>query len=350
MSRPDQAAAPSYRGASAHYLSPARRDPVKILSEEPVTRRVIAAALAAVGRGPDDPVRVLDVGAGTADGWNLLTAPAADAPGLVDPARLRYVGLDVDPEMVRTARRTIDSDSATFVLGDVRGALPDGPFDLYLSCGVPYSHLTRTEFVGALRSVLAAVAGRGRRAAVVVDVLGRYSVEWRPRWHAERWDYAMSFFAGGGATISEPMTFYGRDRLDACVDAALPGTGARVVSRTAVDRSVLVGRHTATGSFHPEVPRFRTLVNDLVRAPHRVCPDDLAFVPATSGAPAEVLTWLAGFADRWNAVLRPWAGARGLDDADGARLAHALLDLERAAGPGLGVGHSLTMTLIVEPG
>ncbi|ALE73050.1 hypothetical protein AD006_15530 [Pseudonocardia sp. EC080610-09] len=349
MSRSDQAPAPSYRGASAHYLSPSRRDPVKILSEEPVTRRVIAAALAAVGAGPGDPVRVLDVGSGTADGWSLLTRAAPDAPPLVTEDRLHYVGLDVDPEMVETARAAVTAPSASFVLGDVRDAIPDGAFDLYLSCGVPYSHLTRAELVAALGSVLTAVAARGRRAAVVVDVLGRYSVEWQPRWDAERWDYAMSFFAGGGGTISEPMTFYGRPQLDACVDEAADGSGVRVVSRTAVDRSVLVGRHTATGTFHPEVPRFRTLVNDLVRDPGRVRPDDLRFVPARSGAPADVLAWLDRFAARWNAALDPFTGAAGIGDAEGARLAHTLLGLEREAGPGLGVGHSLTMTLVAEP-
>jgi len=322
---------------------------VKVHSEEPVTRRVIGAALAAIGRTGPGPVSVLDIGAGTADGFALLTRPAPDAPPLVAPENLTYVGLDVDPEMVRTARATVTSPSASFVLGDVRDRLPEGAFDLYLSCGVPYSHLTRDELVVALRSVLTAIATRGRRAAVVVDVLGRYSVEWRPRWDSERWDYAMSFFAGGGAAISEPMTFYSRPALDAVVDAAGEGSGARIVARSAVDRSVLVGRHTATGTFNPDAPRFRTLVNDLVREPGRVRAADLGFSPATGGAPADVLSWLAGFAGRWNRTLEPYTGSGPLDGAAAARLADALLGLERAGGPGLGVGHSLTMTLVVEP-
>ena len=355
MSRSEQApapsrpGAPSYRGASAHYLSPSRRDPVKVLSEEPVTRRVIAEALAALGKDAGAAYRVLDVGSGTADGFALLTRAEPDDVPVLAEERLDYVGLDVDPEMVETARATVTSPSASFVLGDVRTDLPDGAFDLYLSCGVPYSHLTPDELVAALHSVLSAVAARGRRAAVVVDVLGRYSVEWRPRWDAERWDYAMSFFAGGGETISEPMTFYSRPALDAVVDAAVAGSVARIVRRTAVDRSVLVGRHTATGTFHPDVPRFRTLVNDLLREPSRVRPGDLRFTPATTGAPADVLAWLRGFADRWNGLLAPYTDAGPPADAEAARLAHALLELERAGGPGLGVGHSLTMTLVVEP-
>lgn len=347
MSRSEQV--PSYRGASAHYLSPSRRDPVKVLSEEPVTRRVIGTALAALDLPAGRPVRVLDVGSGTADGFALLTRPAPAAPPLLAEDRLDYVGLDVDPEMVATAAATVTSPSASFVLGDVRDELPDGAFDLYLSCGVPYSHLTPDELVDALGSVFAAVAARRTRAAVVVDVLGRWSVEWWPRRHRRRWDYAMSFFAGDGAGISEPMTFYGRPELDAAVAAAVAGSGARIVHATAVDRSVLVGRHTATGTFHPSVPRFRTLVNDLLRDPAAVRPADLRFVPGDSGAPRDVLDWLAGFADRWNAALAPHLGVDRLDGPDAAALAHALLGLERAAGPGLGVGHSLTATLLVEP-
>ncbi|MEJ8277486.1 class I SAM-dependent methyltransferase [Pseudonocardia spirodelae] len=347
MIRPDRA--PSYRGASAHYLSPSRRDPVKVLSEEPITRRVITGALAALDLPPDGPVAVLDVGAGTADGFALLTRSGPGEAAPVPEDRLRYVGLDVDPEMVRTAQGTVDSPSASFVLGDVRSDLPAGAFDLYLSCGVPYSHLTRDELVEALRSVLSAVAARGRRAAVVVDVLGRWSVEWQPRWDRERWDYAMSFFAGGGDTISEPMTFYGRRELDATVDAALAGSGARLRSRTAVDRSVLVGRHTATGTFHPAVPRFRTLVNDLVRAPGRVRPAGLRFDPARTGAPGDVLAQLDRFARRWNAALAAHPADAPLDEDSGPRLARALLAVEREEGPGLGIGHSLTMTLVAEP-
>ncbi|MFP5020286.1 class I SAM-dependent methyltransferase [Pseudonocardia phyllosphaerae] len=341
--------APSYRGASEHYLSPSRRDPVKVLSEEPVTRRVLTEALAALALPDDRPVDVLDIGSGTADGFSLLTRAADGDPAVVEEARLHYVGLDVDPEMVETAGEQVRSPSASFVHGDVRSGIPGGAFDLYLSCGVPYSHLTRDELVGALRSVLTAVAGRGRRAAVVVDVLGRYSVEWQPNWHLDRWDYAMSFFAGGGSGISEPMTFYDAPALTSVLDEAMAGTGATVVSRTAVDRSVLVGRHTATGTFNPGVPRFRTLVNDLLRDPASVDPADLRFTPATGGAPRDVLDWLAGFAARWNAALQPYTGAGPLDRDAAARLAHALLGLERAGGPGLGVGHSFTTTLVVDP-
>ncbi|MBW0106861.1 class I SAM-dependent methyltransferase [Pseudonocardia sp. KRD291] len=338
----------SYEGAAQHYLSPQRRDPVKVSSEEPISRRIIARALSWLDLPDDGPVRVLDVGSGTADGFALLTAPGADGVVVLPESRCRYVGLDVDPEMVATAAAHTTSPRAEFVLGDVRDELPGGAFDLYLSCGVPYSHLTADELADALASVLGSITARRRRAVVVVDVLGRYSVEWQPRWHLERWDYAMSFFAGG-EHIEEPMTFHDRPSLDRVVDRAAAATGARITRRAHTDRSVLVGRHTATGTFHPEVPRFRSLVNALVRDPDGVRAEQLRFTPALEGAPAEVLAHLAGFAERWNATLKPFTG-RALSERDAGRLADGLLARERAAADaGLGVGHSFTATLLVEP-
>ncbi|MDN5914405.1 MAG: class I SAM-dependent methyltransferase [Pseudonocardia sp.] len=339
----------SYEGAAQHYLSPQRRDPVKVLSEEPISRRIIAGALSWLDIPDDAPVRVLDVGSGTADGFSLLTAPGEDGVAVLPESRCRYVGLDVDPEMVATAAAHITSPRAEFVLGDVRDDLPDGEFDLYLSCGVPYSHLRSDELGEALASVLGSITAGRRRAAVVVDVLGRYSVEWQPRWHLDRWDYAMSFFAGGGEHIEEPMTFYDRTSLDRVVAGAAATTGARITRRAHTDRSVLLGRHTATGTFHPGVPRFRSLVNALVRDPEGVRAEQLHFTPAVDGAPDAVLAHLAAFARRWNATLEPFVG-RALSDSDAARLADGLLTCERdAAGAGLGVGHSLTATLLVEP-
>lgn len=337
----------SYGGAQQHYLSPRRRDPVKVLSEEPVSRRIIARALSWLDVPDGEPVRVLDVGSGTADGFALLTRPGPDHPPVLPESRCRYVGLDVDPDMVATATAHTTSPHTSFVLGDVRDELPAGPFDLYLSCGVPYSHLTTSELGDALASVLGSVTAAGRRAVVVVDVLGRYSVEWQPRWHLDRWDYAMSFFTGG-EHIEEPMTFYDRPAMERVVDRAAAATGARVTRRAYADRSVLVGRHTATGTFHPAVPRFRSLVNALVRDPSTVRAEQLRYTPATRGAPQPVLDYLAGFAARWNAVLAPFTG-RALSELDAARLARGLLSCERGADAGLGVGHSFTATLLVEP-
>lgn len=339
-----------YHGASAHYLSPRRRDPVKVMLEEPISHGIFADAVRALGLPAGAPLRVLDVGSGTGDGLALLTEPHGELPPVTGGHPLRYVGLDADPEMVATARSLRAAPGVTFEAGDVRDRRPDGPFDLYLSCGVPYSHLTTDELTGVLAGLLGEAAAGGRRAALVVDVLGRYSIEWTPRWEHTRWDYAMSFFEDTAERLEQPMTFYDRGGLGAVIAAAADAVGTRPVSVTYTDRSVLVGRHTATRTFNPGIPPYRTLVNDLARGTGTVRPADLRFTAPAGGAPDDVLAFFGAWTRDWNALL----DAAGDPDAPLARgpairLAEALLHHEHTHRPGLGVGHSFTATIIVDP-
>jgi hypothetical protein len=150
-----------------------------------------------------------------------LLASAYLAP-VASGHRLEYVGLDADADMVETAAAIHDVPGTSFRTGDMRDELPAGPFDLYLSCGVPYSHLTPDEMVAVLSGIMARIIDAGRRAAIVVDVLGRYSIEWTPNWGASRWNYAMTFLEDTTERLEQPMTFYDQTALNAAISAALP--------------------------------------------------------------------------------------------------------------------------------
>lgn len=341
----------TYRSATAHYLSPRRRDPVKVMAEELISHTIFANAVAALGLPAGVPLKVLDVGSGTGDGLALLTEPHGELPPVAAGWALEYRGLDADAAMVDTARSLhAGRAGVTFEVGDVRDWRGDEAFDLYISCGVPYSHLTRDELVAALTALLRGIGRGGRRAALLVDVLGRYSMEWTPRWSMPAWDYAMSFFEDTAEHLEQPMTFYDRPALASAIAAAADAAGVRPETVTYADRSVLVGRHTATRTFNPDIPPYRTLVNDLVRAENPVRPRDLRFTPPTAGAPADVLAFFAAWARDWNALL----DASGDPDTSlppdrGIELATALLQQERHRQAGLGAGHSLTATVVVDP-
>lgn len=341
----------TYRSATAHYLSPRRRDPVKVMAEELISHTIFADAVAALGLPVGVPLKVLDVGSGTGDGLALLTEPHGELPPVAAGRALEYRGLDADAAMVDTARSLHTGRAGvTFEVGDVRDWRGDEAFDLYISCGVPYSHLTRDELVAALSALLRGIGRGGRRAALLVDVLGRYSMEWAPRWSRSSWDYAMSFFEDTAEHLEQPMTFYDRPALASTIGAAADAAGVRPAGVTYADRSVLVGRHTATRTFNPEIPPYRTLVNDLVRGDAPVRPRDLRFTPPSAGAPAEVLAFFATWARDWNALV----DAAGDPDAPlprdrGTELATALLRQERNRQAGLGAGHSLTATVVVDP-
>ncbi|GAB3164028.1 hypothetical protein GCM10027258_85080 [Amycolatopsis stemonae] len=343
-------ASTSYRDATAHYTSPKRRDPVKTMLEEVVSHRVLRDAAALARPEPGKPLRVLDVGCGIGDGLALLTDRHGSLAPVTDDGELDYVGVDVDPDMVDTARSLHEQRPARFHIADMRSELPPGDFDLYLSCGVPYSHLPQEEVTDVLTGIMRQIVETRDSAVIIVDVLGRYSIEWTPRWPRTRWSYNMSFFEEATETIHDQMSFYDRRSLDETLVEAATRARARLSRLTFTDRSILVGRHTATLAFNPAIPPYRTLLNDLARGATDVDPARLRLRPPAEPAPRHIEAFFATFAGRWNDVVAASVGdGRGLRSADQAKaLAKALFACEQQTQQGLGVGHSLMATVVVE--
>ncbi len=341
-----------YDGAVDHYTSPARRDAVKRLWEEPASRRVLDHAL---GQLPELPsVRVLDVGCGTADGLALLRSTPAWRRRHAAGAELRYVGLDLDERLLQVARERHANDGAvSFAHGDVRAGLPVEDSDLYLSSGVPYSHLTPQELELALTGILRAARSRPHPVAVVVDVLGRYSIEWTTRWSQRRWDYRMSFFRSDRDAPSTAMTCYSGEELRATVRRAAERADCLLSRVDSADRSVFVGRHTSTGEYTQGLAPYRELVNALTDPSVRVDLDRLHFGLELPDAPEEIHEFFAAFGAAWNGLVEQATRAESAaDDPDviagelQPQLADRLCRLEADHQRGLGVGHSLTAVAV----
>lgn len=338
----------AYASAGQHYTSPARRDWVKRAWEEPALVRHLDAALRrAHALGMRGRLDVLDVGCGTGVALDaLLTSPAlTDGTLTLD----RATGLDLDEGLLTIARRRFADDRRIgFVHGDLTDPPPTGPHDLVLSSGVPFSHLEPEALPDAVAR-LATVAlggpeGPGLRVVLlVVDVLGRHSIEWTSRWDEARWDYRMSFFSVEGEVPTTPMTTWSGTGLRAAIRRAAGTAGASVADLVLVDRSIAVGRHTMTGEYTPDLPHLRELVDALAAADAPVAtsvdPAALRLRIALPPAPADVRDFHLRFAEDWNAVID-----RAVEEGtDGPTLAERLRALEAGAEPaGLGVGHSLT--------
>jgi len=342
----DDIDADPYAGAGEHYTSPDRRDWVKRAWEEPAFARHLDDALER-GRlhGLRHDLDVLDVGCGTGVAIDLLH----QVPALVDgrASLRRATGLDLDEGLLAIAReRFADDPRIGFVRGDLSDAPGTGPHDLVLSSGVPFSHLPPDELAPALAR-LATVALRGSATGttlLVVDVLGRYSLEWTTRWDRPRWDYRMSFFVSDSDVRATPMTTWsGRDLSDAIACAAA-SAGARLADLRMVDRSLAVGRHTMTGEYTPGLPRLRDLVDALADPGVGTDPALLRIALDLPDAPEEVLAHHATFATAWNATLVTARDER----TPGPVLAERLRMLETGfEGAGLGVGHSLTAFVVL---
>lgn len=334
-----------------HYASPQRRDAVKKLWEEPVTFQILQAALAQVPRS--ERLNVMDIGCGAGEGLHLLRALDAtrSAPAL---PRLTYRGLDLDAGLLSLAARTHhDEDDAEFWHGDVRKDLPEEPFDLYLSCGVPYSHLTAEELRSTLTSLLSTVRRHRTRSVIVIDVLGRYSLEWAPRWDETRWPYRMSFFRSAQPAEEVPMTFWDAGSLGACIRAAATDADCGIERQQLFDRSIMVGRHTTTGHFNPGLPPYRTLINRLENGA-TVPLEELRAPAVDDRAPQAVQAFFKRFAHEWNAVVDAAAASPRAAELPqhvvGPMLARGLREVEHRLGSGLGVGHSLSAVITADGG
>lgn len=350
--RPAEASATTpYKSAQAHYLSPHRRDAVKRLMEEPASRAVLRTALAKLEAPAQTPLCVLDVGSGAGDGLNLLTESSSAEPPVIPAHLLDYVGLDSDEDMVATASSL--HPSAAFVCADIRCDLPEDDFDLYMSCGVPYSHLTPEESTAVLARIFSRAKARRRHTAVIVDVLGRFSIEWTPQWGQRRWNYAMTFFQDATERLQAPMTFYSRPELTAVIADAARAAGVRPRHLSFTDRSILAGRHTSTQTFNPDIPPYRRMLNDLAEGNGEIVAQRLRFQPPPAAAPRAITQFFQEFSARWNSHIDLTVARQSLQGpvpaAQGPLLARALLNCERQMQQGLGAGHSLIATVIIDP-
>ncbi|MGH3928528.1 MAG: methyltransferase domain-containing protein, partial [Pseudonocardiaceae bacterium] len=345
----------AYAGAVDHYLSPTRHDAVKILWEEPATRSLLDEIL---GQLADNPVlRVLDVGCGIGDGLSLLRSTPGSRPWTLTPDGFSYVGLDLDEQLLDVARWLhAGADNVRFEHGDIRDGAPAGTYDLYLSCGVPYSHLTKGELEQVLASLFTAARRNPHPAAIVVDVLGRYSIEWTTHWDQQRWPYRMSFFDSDQPATSADMTCYSGAELKDVLRQAADLADCQLTGLVCHDRSIMVGRHTSTGEFVSDLPPYRTLVNDLFDPDRDVDYDQLLFDVALPEAPTPIAEFFHDFSHDWNALItdmgRYSLAATSRDQVTAVlqpMLASGLERLEATRQRGLGVGHSLTAVAYTQP-
>ncbi|MGD1699611.1 methyltransferase domain-containing protein [Dapis sp. BLCC M229] len=361
--------------AVEHYLSTSRRDGVKVQWEEPFSCSVFQQAIAPYSKSKTEKLQVLDVGSGTGDGYVLLSSLLSEKLELGSSENLDYLGIDISPQMVETANNLYRNRSnVRFECADIRTSRLESSFDLYLSCGVPYSHLTHEELYQALKMIVTNVCQHRSRSAVVVDVLGRYSIEWTPKWQESRWDYAMSFFESEGNAEPTWMSFYSHHHLQEIMQQAVNEVGCPVEKFEFFDRSIMVGRHTSTGQFNPDLPQYRNLMNSLLDPSQKTDLSQLIFQVELETSPEHILEFFSQFSSWWNslvseatAILGESFGVEPVElppEVQGFKaklqqeleqisdkhlyrqkvelmLAQALQQLEATQQPGYGVGHDL---------
>jgi SAM-dependent methyltransferase len=264
-------------------------DNVRRLWEDEITRgclRPFLQRLMQQRRNAMRRLRILDLGCGSGDGYELLTGIRdRDANleqtevDLITPESLElYKGIDLNADLLQQAA-TVHGHNPKMVFA--QGSFTDGlpledpaeAYDLYFTSFGTCSHHNDDE---TMIRMLEDIAARTRDNALVhCDWLGRYSYEWQTLWThdpdtARNMDYVVSYIyntaereARRDALQHLTLRLMSRPEIEAIVDAASRRSGVPIRILKVYDRSVFTGRHIDTGEYNAGPQPMRSAVNAL---------------------------------------------------------------------------------------
>lgn len=263
-----------------------KHDNVRTYWEDQLTRMVIhpfVSRIASNCRAANRGVRVLDLGCGAGQGYELLTRINQKELNLND--ELRYVmpakeiglflGIDISDAMVEQGRQNYAGvPNVAFEQADLSEGLgtlkSEPPFDIYFSSYGSLSHLDTTELHSCLSDILHH-ANPG--ALVVLDLVGRYSPEWPVYWDTthdpnKMLRYSMSYMYDeeerrNGDLEKFYLRFWSGDEVHGLCSQLSQQNGVEVKPLALLDRSIFVGRHVDTKEYNCKLPRLRNVVNHL---------------------------------------------------------------------------------------
>lgn len=361
-------------------------DNVRLYWEDQLTRKMLRPHLAELvqqRRSQGRRIRIVDLGCGAGQGYDLLTRISQNEQDLslahhrvLEEQDIEcYLGLDINPAMVEKGSELYaDVPHVHFRQADLREGLPieqvgEEPYDLYFSSYASLSHLDRPH----LQRLLAEIARHGRPGSLVVmDLLGRNSVEWPCYWaarsDAEKFqDYTMNYLADPqvdgdeGAVVEHfPMRYWNGQEVRALGEEVTRRTGRGLQVVGLFDRSILVGRHVDTRQYNPRLKPLRRAVNRLHEDCMRTDLEELIIPDGswpTHPEPA-VDAFLNELARSWNALVRfcqqrlqtrlSLGELEGWDEFS-APLQLALVTMDRVISSAEGLWHSDPRANIIEP-
>jgi SAM-dependent methyltransferase len=269
-----------------------------------------------------DRLRILDLGCGAGDGYDLLTGITAKDVGMYEYAVKLinqdllgfYKGIDLNIDLISQAVEHYGSnDKVVFTKGDISTGLDieDEPFDVYFSSYGTMSHFTSERMVKLLSDV-AAHSEDG--ALVVLDWLGRYSYEWQDLWSLKTgeetfMDYRISYIyppeeRDSVDIQSFPLKLLSGGEMMDIVRAAEVVPGAEITVQKLFDRSMFVGRHMDTGDYNRHCTPVREAVNSLLEPNIRTDLSSLIVDYVPRHGFTELNRFFEKFTMSWNTLVK----------------------------------------------
>jgi SAM-dependent methyltransferase len=261
-------------------------DNVRRYWEDEVTQlflRPYLESLIAEKRKRNEPVRILDLGCGSADGYDLLINIPASGISLSDrefrlitPDTLGiYKGFDLNPMLIEQGESLLSGDERVeLCVADFSQGLPpevgETPYDLYFTSYGTLSHNEDEQNIKLLSDI---AKHSGEYSLVVGDWLGRYSYEWQSLWTEDLdkvkfMDYVISYIYSAEERVGKelerfPLRLMSRQEIENVITTASERARIEIKSKKIFDRSVLVGRHMDTAEYNKHCQSLRKTVNCL---------------------------------------------------------------------------------------
>jgi len=262
-------------------------DNVRMFWEEQVTDFFLRPALNDLverKRQHLERIRILDIGCGNGDGYDLLMDVTTKDPELyeyitavITPDILKeYVGLDINEDLLKQAGEYYANvPKVRFVREDISNGLPasiinEEPFDIYFTSYGTLSHFNEHQSIKLLADICRHAP---KNSLFVGDWLGRYSYEWQDLWHHSSdqeffMDYRISYIYSEDERKEVdvpvfPLRLMNRDEIMRIINQAARESGAEIKPLAFFDRSIPIGRHMDTGDYNKNPLKLRGAVNSL---------------------------------------------------------------------------------------
>ena len=263
-------------------------DNVRRLWEDQVTAIFLRPALNELverKRQRLERIRVLDLGCGSSDGYDLIMGVNTKDPGiyeyitaaLTEDMLKDYVGVDINEDLLNQAEDYYGSNpKMRFIQGDLsNGLIPEimndePPFDFYFNSFGTLSHFNNNQCVKIIADICKHAP---ERALFMGDWLGRYTIEWQDLWHHPVdkeyfMDYRISYIypeeeRATADVASFALKLVCRDEIMNIIEGASKESDVEIKPLAFFDRSIFVGRHLDTGDYNKNCPKLRGPVNAL---------------------------------------------------------------------------------------
>ena len=265
-------------------------------------------------------LRILDVGCGSGDGYDLLMGITAKDVGiyeyavdLINPEQLGfYRGIDLNPDLIGQANEQFSlNNKVVFECGDCFDSsfTNNKPYDVYFTSYGTISHFTAEKTADLLSDI---AKHSENNALLIIDWLGRYSYEWQDLWSADKkeqfMDYRISYIYPPEERDevdiqSFPLKLTCREGAMSIIHEASRRSGLEIKVRKFFDRSIFVGRHIDTAEYNRNCSPIREVVNSLLEPNIRTDLNTLIVDYVPREGFTELNRFFDKFSSSWNSLV-----------------------------------------------